>query len=133
MKPQSPLGYEDILSSGVIVPAALEELFHTLRQKLPSGLNANNSPDPIFSSDAFDSQLAQFGVPQADEFEQAVLKNKIPHGCICHMRLYSTASGAHWHALFAKLNAKGDIKEIIVTDSRQKRLNQGYNCTVGYR
>lgn len=70
----------------------------------------------LFSVDSFDTLDLQYGKPQEDKFA-AQIRRGIPNAKICHMRLYATEKGAHWHALFAQLDDQGQLKEIIITDS----------------
>jgi hypothetical protein len=62
---------------------------------------------------------------QEDQFKKAVYNNKRSNARICHMRLYSNGFQAHWHALHAELDDQGDVKKIVITDSRLAKPNEG--------
>ncbi|RUQ99310.1 hypothetical protein [Legionella septentrionalis] len=112
---ESPLGFIDALDNSS-VPRELEKIFQQLYTKLAE--RQNSSSTPIFSCDQYDEQLTILHVHQEDEFANTILANQTPHAVICHMRLYSTAQYAHWHALFAQMDETGELKKIIITDSR---------------
>lgn len=125
MEYQLPLGLEDKFpKSEMSVEAALRDTFNILSTTL--GLTGENSSTPIFFSiDSFNEELVGI-IEQEDKFaEQVWLNTGIAHAKICHMRCYATAKGAHWHALFARMDEEGQLKEVLLTDSRLNSSKQG--------
>ncbi|KTC66630.1 Uncharacterised protein [Legionella adelaidensis] len=111
-----PLGFEDTFE-GLTTSEALHKLFFQLHEKMPQ--SPPFAAKPQFSCDTYISGVDPSVWEQKDEFA-AQISQKIPNAVICHMRLYQT-DRAHWHALCAFLDEKGELKQIIITDSRTQQ------------
>lgn len=118
MKLKQPLGPDDLLPE-TRIHDALEDIFYCLSEAL--GLNPSEASSQVFfSTDRNESAL---GIKNDDQFELAVIQRLgMPNAKICHMRFFADETGerAHWHALFAEMDSCGDLKKIILTDSRLK-------------
>ncbi|KTD17421.1 hypothetical protein [Legionella jordanis] len=113
---QQPLAPDERLETGT-VHEALRKGFFSLANHL--GLSSDEAELISFTMDVNESA---YGIEDEDLFELEV-NHKIgtPNAKICHMRCYADATGrAHWHALFAEFNQKGELANIILTDSRLK-------------
>lgn len=130
MQYESPLGLNDPFRDDEDRTISAEEALRIEFTALCKALDTSDTQTPVFfSADSFDEVDLAYGKPQEDKFA-AQIGQAIPNAKICHMRLYATERGAHWHALFAQLDEQGQLKEIVITDSsrgvtseRDKALN----------
>ncbi|CDZ76545.1 hypothetical protein BN59_00819 [Legionella massiliensis] len=117
LKSGSALGTHEDLASGETVESSLEDLFLQLCNKLDPSFKPTEG-SITFAIDSFD-ESAWGLIEQEDVFaENVFLATGTPHAKICHMRHYSNGEGAHWHALFAQMDEKGELESITITDSR---------------
>ncbi|ARG98374.1 hypothetical protein B6N58_12260 [Legionella micdadei] len=117
-----PIGLDDKFTEDNETLTA-EEALNRAFNKLSFALKPSDYIETpvLFSADSFDETLLSIPSmnPQTDKFaEQIILNLGTPHAKICHMRHYATERGSHWHAMFAQLDATGNLHKIIMTDSR---------------
>ncbi|KTC78187.1 hypothetical protein [Legionella brunensis] len=116
MRESKALGIDQPLHEGN-VNDALQSAFTVLTGAF--GLTLNSSTPVFFSCDADEIESSHGLIFHEDQFAAQVMgKIGTPYAKICHMRLYATEEGAHWHSLFAEMDEQGYLKKIIITDSR---------------